>query len=155
MDWWHGLAIEQQIFWSIALLSSLVLLLQLLGMMLGFEHGADIGHVDPGVSGDVSGVHVLSVRAVIAFAVGFGWAGVIALEGGWGIPVAIVLATVVGTVYVPIPAALAAGGQVEILIQGRVAMVNAATRGAVIPNRTRVKVVDLVDRTTLLVEPVV
>jgi hypothetical protein len=185
--WWHGLSLEQQIFWSVALLSSLVLLLQLLGMMLGFEHGADIGHADPSVSGDMSGVHVLSVRAIVAFAVGFGWTGVIALEHGAGVPIAIVLAVAVGaffmyvvyrlmlsvaklrasgtldyrnavgeigTAYVPIPAALAGGGQVEILVQGRLVFVNAATKGAAIPGRARVKVVDLVDRTTLLVEPV-
>src|SRR4051812_31719393 len=99
MDWWHGLSIEQQVFWSVALLSSLVLLLQLLGMMLGFEHGADIGHLDPGVSGDVSGVHVLSVRAIVAFAVGFGWTGVLALDAGWGLPIAAAAAVGVGALF--------------------------------------------------------
>ena len=47
-----------------------------------------------------------------------------------------------------------APGQVEVMVQGRLRVVQALTRSETgLPNRKRVKVVDVVDQTTLLVEP--
>lgn len=61
---------------------------------------------------------------------------------------------VVGNVYLPIPGDMEGPGQVEVLVQGRLAVVQAFTRSAQkIPNRTRVRVVDTLDQQTLLVEP--
>jgi len=61
---------------------------------------------------------------------------------------------VVGNVYLPIPGDMGGPGQVEVLVQGRLAVVQAFTRSAAkIPNRTRVRVVDTLDQQTLLVEP--
>jgi membrane protein implicated in regulation of membrane protease activity len=58
----------------------------------------------------------------------------------------------VATVYVTIPPAAAAGGQVEVLVQGRLATVAAVTRGdAPIAPGTKVRVAELADRTTLIV----
>jgi microcompartment protein CcmL/EutN len=53
-----------------------------------------------------------------------------------------------------VPAATSGSGQVEVMVQGRLAIVQACTRGAAaLAPRTKVKVVDLLDRSTLLVEP--
>jgi hypothetical protein len=61
---------------------------------------------------------------------------------------------VVGNVYLPVPGAMAGPGQVEVLVQGRLAVVQAFTRWPEkLPNRTRVRVVDTLDQQTLLVEP--
>lgn len=60
----------------------------------------------------------------------------------------------IGTVYLRVPAAMAAPGQVEVPVQGRVMVAQAFTKSTTdLPNRSRVKVVDLVDQNTLLVEP--
>lgn len=60
----------------------------------------------------------------------------------------------VGNVYLPIPAAMEGPGQVEVLVQGRLAVVQAFTRAERrLPNRERVRVVDILDSQTLLVEP--
>jgi hypothetical protein len=60
----------------------------------------------------------------------------------------------VGNVYLPIPAAMEGPGQVEVLVQGRLAVVQAFTRAERrLPNRERVRVVDTLDSQTLLVEP--
>lgn len=62
----------------------------------------------------------------------------------------------VGDVYLPIPADMEGPGQVEVLVQGRLAVVQAFTRAPQrIPNRTRVRVIDTLDSQTLLVEPAV
>ncbi|HVF71738.1 MAG TPA: hypothetical protein VM940_09020 [Chthoniobacterales bacterium] len=61
---------------------------------------------------------------------------------------------VVGTVYTTIPAAEAGGGQLELLIQGRLMMAEAYTKATwnLKPN-SKAKVVALIGRSTLLVEP--
>jgi hypothetical protein len=60
----------------------------------------------------------------------------------------------VGTVYMAVPAGGKGAGQIEVIIQGRLVIAQAYTRaGEALATRTKVKVVDLVDRTTLMVEP--
>jgi hypothetical protein len=61
----------------------------------------------------------------------------------------------VATVYIPIPPRGAAGGQVELLVQGRMATVAAISLAeAAIPSGAKVRVAELADRTTLVVTPV-
>jgi hypothetical protein len=63
---------------------------------------------------------------------------------------------VVGNVYLPIPGDMAGPGQVEVMVQGRLAVVQAFTRSPEkLPNQTRVRVIDTLDQQTLIVEPVV
>ena len=60
----------------------------------------------------------------------------------------------VGVVYLPIPGGMAGPGQVEVTVQGRLRVVQAFTREAGrIPNRARIRVVDVMDQNTLVVEP--
>ncbi len=60
----------------------------------------------------------------------------------------------VGSVYLPIPAAMAGPGQVEVRVQSRLRTVRAFTRCAeALENRRPVKVVGVIDQQTLLVEP--
>lgn len=60
----------------------------------------------------------------------------------------------VGTVYTTIPAAEAGGGQLELMIQGRLMMAEAYTKATwnLKPN-SKAKVIALIGRSTLLVEP--
>lgn len=60
----------------------------------------------------------------------------------------------VGTVYLPIPPAMASTGQVEVMIQGRLCVVQAFTRSEqALANRTRVRVTEALGANTLVVEP--
>lgn len=61
-----------------------------------------------------------------------------------------------GSVYLPIPASMSDSGKIEVLVQGRSAIVNAFTRAdRRLENRERVKVVEVLDQTTVIVEPVI
>jgi hypothetical protein len=62
----------------------------------------------------------------------------------------------VGTVYTTIPAAEAGGGQVELMLQGRLMMAEAYTKATwnLKPN-SKAKVIALIGQSTLLVEPLV
>jgi hypothetical protein len=60
----------------------------------------------------------------------------------------------VGTVYVTIPAAEGGAGQVEVMFQSRVKTVSAYTKAAsALSPGKKVKVIDLIGQSTLLVEP--
>ncbi len=186
--WWSGLAVDLQVFYAIGILSTFILFLQIALMLVGFDHDIHTGDVDMGGPADhPGGLHILSIRTVVAFFVGFGWTGVIALQNKLPMPIALALSMLVGgafmgavffimktlhglrhsgtldyknaigkigSVYLPIPGNRSGPGQVEVLVQGRLAIVQAYTNSKEkIPNHTKVKVVDVVDPQTLLVEP--
>lgn len=184
--WWDSLDTALKIFYAIGIGSTFVMFLQLLAMLLGFDGGEGDADMGGDFDGD-AGVHVLSVRSVIAFFAGFGWGGVVAVRGGLSLPMAILVASLiggalmlsvyflmrllfsmrysgtldyqnaigqVGNVYLPVPAAMAGAGQVEVLVQGRLAVVRAFTRHEeTLGNRVPVRVVGVIDQQTLLVDP--
>lgn len=94
IDWWTSLDTPLQIFYGIGIvalgLTILQTLLALLGM--GIDGLFDFFHIDIG-SPDASGLGLFSSHTVSAFFLGFGWGGVMGLEGGLGIGAA----TAVGT----------------------------------------------------------
>lgn len=58
------------------------------------------------------------------------------------------------TVYLPVPPAMSGPGQIEVMVQGRLRVVQAFTRAPErLPNQARVRVVELLDAQTLVVEP--
>jgi hypothetical protein len=188
-EWWDALQLEQQIYWTTAIVASVVIGAQTLMMLIGdASELADAGDVDmEGPEGHPSGLHLISSRTLVAFLVGFGWTGVIrATEGGdpaltavGATLVGLLFAAVIvymmrflhslkysgtldyanaigeiGKVYLPIPPELGGPGRIEVLVQGRLRVVEALTRHDTrLENRVRVRVVDKLDDTTLLVEP--
>jgi hypothetical protein len=60
----------------------------------------------------------------------------------------------VGSVYLPIPSNRKGLGQIEVMVQGRLSIVRAVTdNDKKIGNRVAVRVTELVDKQTILVEP--
>lgn len=60
----------------------------------------------------------------------------------------------IGNVYLKVPAAMAGPGQVEVTVQGRLRVVSAFTNaGQDLTREVRVKVIDVMDNNTLVVEP--
>ena len=60
----------------------------------------------------------------------------------------------IGSVYLPIPAGGKTPGQIEVMVQGRLKVVQAYTQGdQAIPTRAKVNVVRVLDQQSLLVEP--
>lgn len=114
--WWGTLGLAAQLFYLIAVLSSVILLIQLVLSLLGAggDHlaadggGMDLsGHLDVG-GHDLSvhdvGLHdvpvsVFSVRTVLAFFVGFGWTGVVMLRSEVALLPTIAVATGVGILF--------------------------------------------------------
>jgi membrane protein implicated in regulation of membrane protease activity len=104
-EWWQQLTSTQQVFWGIALIFSVLFIIQFVVSLLGldFDHDADLDvhtdlHVDQvehgyGLDTDFT---LLSVRSIIAFFTFFGWTGVIALNSGSSTWLALAFASLAG-----------------------------------------------------------
>lgn len=123
LDWWNSLELISQIFYCIALPSTLILLIQTIMLFIGLgEDGADTelpdGDVDvdvdlpdadeiDGVFGENSiseaadvfgleGLRILTVRGIIAFLVVFGWVGVVMTGAEVPLLITLPVATICG-----------------------------------------------------------
>lgn len=101
-DWWELLSSAEQVFWAIAIVSSIFFVIQFILSLIGFDADTDVDvdfdadvDLDPGYSLDTD-FSLLSVRSIIAFFTFFGWAGVFTLTKGSGVWVAITFATISG-----------------------------------------------------------
>lgn len=182
--WWGSLGTSLRVFYGIAIASSVLLVLQLAALLFGLDgdHDFDGGDHDSGL-GIVS---IRSVTAfftgfgwggVVAIKQGLGLGAsiAVALITGGGLMAAVVLLMrgfaslrysgtldyqnavgKVGNVYMAVPAAMGGPGQIEVLVQGRSAIVQAFTRSPErLAPRARVRVTEVLDAQTLVVEPLV
>ncbi|MEO1624230.1 MAG: hypothetical protein AAFV25_03660, partial [Bacteroidota bacterium] len=101
-QWWSELDGVQQVFWGIALIFSVLFVIQFVLSLVGLDFDGDAdgdfsGHadVDTGYSLDAD-FTLLSVRSIIAFFTFFGWTGVIVLNGGHGTWAALGFASIAG-----------------------------------------------------------
>lgn len=77
-EWYLSLDGVQQAFWSFAIISSLIFCVQMIMTLIGIDHDLDVD-ASADVSGDTTdfgGLSLFSIRSVVNFFVGFGWAGV-------------------------------------------------------------------------------
>ncbi len=100
-QWWQELTNTEQVFWGIALIFSVLFVIQFVLSLIGldFDHDADFDMSTDTDSGGYSvdaDFTILSVRSIIAFFTFFGWAGVISLNNGASTLAALGLASVSG-----------------------------------------------------------
>ena len=100
-SWWQGMDFFAKIFWAIALLFSLLFLVQLVMSFAGGDGSEATGDADEYVSGDDGiGYQFFTIRNMIAFFTFFGWAGVAGISGGLNKGLTIAIAVVAGSVVV-------------------------------------------------------
>lgn len=180
--WWDTLNLELRVFYGIGIIALFVLLIQLALSIFGGmdEHDFDSSSHSSGLSFfSIRGVTAFFVgfgwAGVIALKAGWGLMPAIAvgMTVGAGLMLGIFLLMTsmlrlqssgtldfsnaigkIGTVYVTIPAGRKAGGQVEVLLQGRLTMAEALFQGDVpLSPGTKVTVVEKIGHSTLVVEP--
>jgi membrane protein implicated in regulation of membrane protease activity len=102
--WWELLTGAEKAFYGIAIVSSILFLIQFILNLIGLDADTDVdidldldvdADLDPGFSLDAD-FSLLSIRSIIAFFTFFGWAGVMTLNRGGGLWVAITFATLSG-----------------------------------------------------------
>jgi membrane protein implicated in regulation of membrane protease activity/uncharacterized membrane protein len=101
MDFLNGMSVLQQSFWWVAIIASLIFLVQLIFTIIGTDLtdglGADFdGHLDA-IHGPFQ---LFSFRNLINFLMGFGWTGVAFYESVPNHTFLILLATAVGILFV-------------------------------------------------------
>ncbi len=113
IEWWNALGLATQIFYCIAIPSTLVLLVQTILMLIGLGGEADgmdgdMGDIDDipdapdadmpddaDISG-LDGLRIFTVRGIVAFFVVFGWVGIVMDQAGAHIAATIPVAAVCG-----------------------------------------------------------
>lgn len=190
-DWFIHLDPTLRFYWGIAIFASIVVLIQ---MTMSFAGMGDIdsGDADVDFSTDTDSLdnagsmHLLSIRNIFYFLLGFGWAGV----SFWStIPNTILLciiAVIIGClfvaififlfrqmmklqsngafnindavgkvcdVYLRIPGNSQGLGKVQISFNGSVQELDARTTGDPIPSGAKVRVLRVIDKKVLEVEP--
>ena len=156
-DWWSGLALELQVFYVIGITALLVTVIQTTLTLIGIGGEVVDIEIDLPEDGHSSGIGLFSVQTISAFFLGFGWGGVVGLEMGWNLFIAVFIAfnlggmlmagmyfillslqasgnrdyaTAIGDtaeVYVTIPARRGGSGQVQVIVSGRVTTAEAQT----------------------------
>lgn len=123
IEWWNNLEPLAKFFWCVALAGSLFQIFLFAATFIGGDLDADTdadfdldgspdfdtdhGGDAPGHHGDAPGHHdaahgvkILSFRALVAFAVGFGWAGALGLMSGWSGLISSFVALACGMIFI-------------------------------------------------------
>lgn len=179
--WWNELTLAKQLFYGLGLLAGLVSLVLAVLAMLGMEHADGVDVLDAsGAGGGIFSIkplagfflgfgwagglaldagHGLGAALLIAFAAGgtimaaiiFMVRAIYSLKSDGTVQIARAVGAV-GTVYVTVPPAKAAGGQVVVNFSGRQETLAALTDSAEpLAAGAKVKVLAVVDGSTVLV----
>lgn len=71
----QSMDVMEIVYWAVAAVSSVIFLIQATMLVVGFDADADLSGGD--ASFDADGVHLLSVKTLVCFLLGFGWTGAI------------------------------------------------------------------------------
>lgn len=191
IDWYNSLDPTLKIYWGIAIFASVIFIIQTTMSFIGIgdvDTDVDIETVSsPDALDDAGAMHLLSIRNIIYFMLGVGWAGVSLWSTITNRILLAVVAVIVGClfvaifimifrqmmklqhngafdikdavgktvdVYLRIPAAGQGMGKVQISFGGSIQELDARSNtDEVIPSGAKVRVLEVVDRSILIVEP--
>ncbi len=180
--WWISLNLPLQVFYVIGIVSALFLGLQVLSTMFGMDHHDVSGGLDhpddlgflsvrtitgfffgfgwTGIIGLKSGLSLLAATlwaAVVGAAFLLGIYGLMRALFSMRASGTLDYANAIGqvaTVYVTVPAARAPGGQIEVMVQGRLGVVSClSAHSEPLRPGQKVKVTAQIDQGTLEVQP--
>ena len=96
--------IMQQVYMWVAIVASLVFVIQAVILIMGFDTDADLSGGD--VDFDVAGFHIISVKTIVCFLLGFGWTGFLFYDDIDSPSILALLAVGVGVVFMLLIAVL-------------------------------------------------
>lgn len=167
-DWWHNLSSEQQLFWTGAIIGSVLLIIR---SILGLTEEDT----------EENNATIFSSSNILTFVTFFFWSGIIALNLQSPLWLTLIIAAIIGgaivavvhyilstetevftrnevidhtaKVQIDIPPHRIGHGRVQIEVRGTILELDAITIGNELPCGLPVRVVDIVNQRTLLVEP--
>ena len=97
--WWDTLSLLGQCYWAVAVAGTTLMLVMLVLSFFALDGDGD-GDVDmDGPEGHPSGLGLLSTRAISAFLMGFGWAGIFCYNADVSGGLSILIATAFGVFW--------------------------------------------------------
>ncbi len=90
--WWNELSLAKQLFYGLGLLAGLVSIVLAILAFIGMEHADGADAID--AAGPGGGV--FSIKPLTGFFLGFGWAGGIAMDNGFTLGAALLMAFAAG-----------------------------------------------------------
>lgn len=91
-------------YWVLAIISSVVFIIQAIATFVGFDADTDINGGDADF--DADGFHIVSIKTIVCFILGFGWTGVLFWETIESKMLLSILAFVIGLAFMLIIALL-------------------------------------------------
>ena len=105
-DWYSNLELFPKIYWSIALLGSLIFIITLVSTFATGDSG-DLGDVDSDIEGDTGiGFQFITFKNLVGFFTLFGWSGIACIDAGLSNPLTILISVVCGLIMMSIMAAM-------------------------------------------------
>lgn len=95
-SWWGEFDLTVQIFYGIALLAGLIITILAIMSVIGLDHDHLDSVGDAGDAGD--GTSLLSLKPILGFLLGFGWAGGAARSNGYSLTASCGIALVAGAI---------------------------------------------------------
>lgn len=97
-----------QVYWGLAILSSIVFCIQAIGIFVGFgDFDADVPTDSADIDAfDADGFHLISVKSVICFVLGFGWTGAMLWDSIASPTLLAIVAVLVGLLFMSLIAFL-------------------------------------------------
>ena len=183
LEWWNGIPPNDKLYWGIAIISSVLFLVQLATTIIGIdtELESDIDDIDTGFS-------LFSFRSILGFAVFFGWGGVAAIANGVAAPKVVMIAFLAGflamvgiaytfaqvlklqdsgtvdlmkslgqqaEVYIPIPAEGRGVGKIQLSLDGKTMEFDAKTESnEALSTGAYVEIMDIQKGNLMIVKPI-
>lgn len=106
-EWYAGLELFPKIYWTIAIIGSIVMFIFLLLTLIGGDADDMGGDVDAEIDGDSGvGFQFLSIKNLSGFFAIFGWTGVACLDSGFSNTLTILISIICGLLMMVAMAAL-------------------------------------------------
>ncbi|MEC3906455.1 hypothetical protein VOI54_05465 [Tamlana sp. 2201CG12-4] len=105
MEWYSGLELFPKVFWSIALLGSLIFAIVIITTFVG----GDAGDMDTDTEIDADtgiGFQFITFKNLVGFFTLFGWSGIACIDAGFSKPTTIIVALICGLIMMSIMAAM-------------------------------------------------
>ena len=104
--WWGGKEVFEQIYWVLALPSSLIFTVMLVLTFLGGDL-EDGGGADSDIDADDGiGFQFFTLKNLVGFFTVFAWTGLACIDSGLGIPTTVIISVICGMVIMAIMASL-------------------------------------------------
>ena len=106
LEWFSNLELLPKIYWSVALVASLVFIIVMVMALVGGD-ADDLGDVDSDIDSDSGiGFQFLTFKNIVSFFTIFGWSGIACLDAGLSTPLTLVISTVCGLLMMTVVASL-------------------------------------------------